>query len=91
MREFDSVAFRNRPGFSIYLSLSESIINFPLDKIADIVLKRMAIRAGFRFGAFVSEYRPLRPDAFIWKIYAADLPFSLTTTFRIVTMRPVIL
>jgi hypothetical protein len=51
----------------------------------------MAMRANFRFGAFVIEYRTLGPDALVLEIYAADFPFSFAPGARNVTMRPIIL
>jgi hypothetical protein len=51
----------------------------------------MAVRADFRFGAFVREYRAFSPDAFVLKIRAADLPLSVGACFRIMTMGLVIL
>ena len=49
------------------------------------------MRANFRFGAFIIEYRTLRPGALVLKIYAADFPFAFTPGARNVTMRPIIL
>jgi hypothetical protein len=92
--EYESAAWFDGPGFLIDLSLSESTICSSyviLQDPTNLILKRIAICAGFGFGAFVVEYRALGPYTFITKIYAADFPFSIVPSPRNVTVRPIVL
>ena len=91
MRELESVTWWRVSGFSIHLSFFKPLVYVNFHNPANVILKGMAIRAGFRFSAFVVEYRARGPFAIITKIYAADFPFSFAPGPRIVTMRAVIL